>query len=190
MSLEEPAVEGHHDVGQPAHDGGSHSSGTVEGTTAPTSAWSVPSCWRAWLSRLQVPGEGLDPVGCSCKSAISVGEARWSGPLELPQCRTAPLHSCPVPPDSSCTLSAGASRQLRYTVSWSGMTLLLPILIAAPTFVGEWGWGVEGKQVGSTDEESQVRGCYNITFICTPTNQELEQCRLSPDENMNTGRNS
>ena len=22
------------------------------------------------------------------------------------------------------------------------------------------------------DEESQVRGCYNITFICIPTNQE------------------
>ena len=46
------------------------------------------------------------------------------------------------------------------------------ILLAAPAFVGEWGWGVEGKQVGSMDEESQVRGCYNITFICTPTNQE------------------
>ena len=28
-----------------------------------------------------------------------------------------------------------------------------------------------GKQVGSMDEESQVRGCYNITFICIPTNQ-------------------
>ena len=28
--------------------------------------------------------------------------------------------------------------------------------------VGEWGWGVEGKQVGSMDEESQVRGCYNF----------------------------
>ena len=27
---------------------------------------------------------------------------------------------------------------------------------------GEW-----GKQVGSMNEESQVRGCYNITFICT-----------------------
>ena len=38
--------------------------------------------------------------------------------------------------------------------------------------VGEWGWGVVGKQVGSMDKESQVRGCYNITFICTPTNQE------------------
>ena len=30
---------------------------------------------------------------------------------------------------------------------------------------GEW-----GKLVGSMNEESQVRGCYNITFICT--NQE------------------
>ena len=45
--------------------------------------------------------------------------------------------------------------------------------------VGEWGWGVEGKQVGSMDEESQVRGCYNITFntldnwaIKTPPNQK------------------
>ena len=38
--------------------------------------------------------------------------------------------------------------------------------------VGEWGWGIEGKQVGSMGEEPQVRGCYNITFICTPTNQE------------------
>ena len=38
--------------------------------------------------------------------------------------------------------------------------------------VGEWVWGVEGKQVGSMDEEPKVRGCYNITFICTPTNQE------------------
>ena len=38
--------------------------------------------------------------------------------------------------------------------------------------VGERGWGVEGKQVGSMDEEPEVRGCYNITFICTPTNQE------------------
>ena len=30
----------------------------------------------------------------------------------------------------------------------------------------------EGKQVGSMNEEPQVRVCYNITFICTPTNQE------------------
>ena len=36
-------------------------------------------------------------------------------------------------------------------------------------YVGEWG-GEWGKQVGCMNEESQVRGCYNITFICT--NQE------------------
>ena len=47
-----------------------------------------------------------------------------------------------------------------------------PGLLAAPAFVREWGWGVEGKQVGSMDEESQVRGCYNITFICTPASQD------------------
>ena len=35
--------------------------------------------------------------------------------------------------------------------------------------VGELG-GEWGKQVGSMNEESQVRGCYNITFIYT--NQE------------------
>ena len=34
------------------------------------------------------------------------------------------------------------------------------------------GMGRWGKQVGSMNEELQVRGCYNITFICTPTNQE------------------
>ena len=44
---------------------------------------------------------------CRCKSAISVGEAWWSGPLGLPQCQTAPLH-CP-----------SASRQLLYTLSRS-----------------------------------------------------------------------
>ena len=26
------------------------------------------------------------------------------------------------------------------------------------------------------DEEPQVRGCYNVTFICTPTNQENSVC--------------
>ena len=41
-------------------------------------------------------------------------------------------------------------------------------------------WGVEGRQVGSMNEEPQVRGWYNITFICTPTNQETVSVRLSP----------
>ena len=44
------------------------------------------------------------------------------------------------------------------------------------TFVGEHG-GERGKQIGSMNEESQVRGCYNITFIYT--NQK--QRRLSPE---------
>ena len=64
-----------------------------------------------------------------------------------------------------------ASRQLLYTVSWL-VTLLLPVLLASASFCRGVGWGVEGKQVGSMSEEPQVRGCYNITFICTPTNQE------------------
>ena len=72
MSWEESVAHGYHDVGQPAHDGGSHSSGTVEGTAAPTPAWSVPSCRRAWLSRLQAPGEGLDPVAVAVAVQPSV----------------------------------------------------------------------------------------------------------------------
>ena len=106
---------------------------------------------------------------CSCcRSAISVGEARWSGPLELPQCLpTAPLH-CP-----------SASRQLRYTVSWSmcDSSTSNPTRSARLCRGAVWEWG---KQVGSMDEESQVRGCCNITFICTPTRK---QCRLSPEMN-------
>ena len=44
----------------------------------------------------------------------------------------------------------------------------MDIMVSPVTDVGEWGWGVEGKQVGSMSEEPQLRGCYNITFICTP----------------------
>ena len=33
------------------------------------------------------------------------------------------------------------------------------------------------------NEESQVRGCYNITFICTPNKK---QCKLSPEMNIST----
>ena len=98
MSWAEPAVQGYRDVGQPAHDRGSHSSETVEGTAAPTPAWSVPWCRRAWLARLRAPGQGLDPVAVAgCKSAVSVGEAWWSGPLGLPQCLpTALVHRLPA----------------------------------------------------------------------------------------------
>ena len=39
--------------------------------------------------------------------------------------------------------------------------------------VGEWGGELRGSRLEARmNEESQVRGCYNITFICTPTNQE------------------
>ena len=104
----ESAVQGYCDVGQPAHDEGSHSSGTVEGTAAPTPARSVPWCWRAWVARTpRAPGQGLDPqCCCSRKSAISVAcEAWWSGPLKLPQCpQTGPLH-CPSADSSSTTRS-------------------------------------------------------------------------------------
>ena len=38
--------------------------------------------------------------------------------------------------------------------------------------VGGGGGGSEEEAGGSMDEESQVRGCYNITFIYTPTTQK------------------
>ena len=172
VSWAEPAVEGHHDAGQPAPDGGS-----ILQEPSKVLLHQRPHGAFLHVGGLAVEaastGRRTGSCCCSCcRSAISVGEARWSGPLELPQCRTAPLHcpQClptaplhclPVPPDSSATLSPGRS-WLFYFQSCS----------QAPAFVGEWGWGVEGKQVGSMDEEPQVRGCYNITFICTPTNQE------------------
>ena len=64
---------------------------------------------------------------CSCTSAISVGEARWSGPLELPQCRWNSVVRSP----SNC-LSA---RQLRYTVpsaSWQLLYTVCRCLQTAP----------------------------------------------------------
>ena len=51
---------------------------------------------RLMLEGLAVEAASTGSCSCSCKSAISVDEVRWSGPLELPPCRTAPLH-CPVP---------------------------------------------------------------------------------------------
>ena len=71
---------------------------------------------------------------CSCKSAISVGEARWSGPLELPQCRTAPLH-CPqcLPTAPLHCLLVGV--RLFYFQSCS----------PAPAFVGEWDGEWDGE---------------------------------------------
>ena len=40
------------------------------------------------------------------------------------------------------------------------------------------GMGSWGKQVGSMTEESQVSGCYNITFICTPTRKQVKSSGL------------
>ena len=48
-------------------------------------------------------------------------------------------------------------------------------------FVGELG-GEGGKQVVSTNEESQVRGCYNITFYLY-TNQETVSVLEKTQEN-------
>ena len=70
-------------------------------------------------------GQRTGSCCCSCcTSAVSVGEPGGQVP-------------------SNC-LSAG---QLRYTVSWSVMTLLLPILFAAPAFVGEWGGELRGSRL-------------------------------------------
>ena len=49
-------------------------------------------------------------------------------------------------------------------------------ILSIYNFLGQRG-GEWGKQVGSMNEESQVRGCYTITFIYT--NQET--VRLSPE---------
>ena len=53
--------------------------------------------------------------------------------------------------------------------------------VRSARFVGELG-GEGGKQVGSTNEESQVRGCYNITFYLY-TNQETVSVLEKTQEN-------
>ena len=137
MRWAESAVQGYHDAGQPAHDGGSHfSGGTVEGTAAPTPAWSVPSYWRAWLARLRASGEGLDPVAVVVNQPsveVKLGDQVPSDCLSDFGSRQL-RYTVLVPPDSSSTLSADSSSTLS----------LLPILLAAPGFVGERG-GEKGK---------------------------------------------
>ena len=77
----------------------------------------------------------------------------------------------------------GNDPYLAYTVSIYVLPLItesVSVTVLAIFFYGPYiyyicrgvGMGSWGKQVGSMDEEPQVRGCYNITFICTPTNQE------------------
>ena len=136
-----------------------------------------------------------------CRSAISVGEARWSGPLELPQClltaplhcpsasrqllytvcrclQTAPLHCLPVPPDSSATLS-----QCLLTAPLH--CLLVGCDSSTSSFARKRqlcrgaGWGVEGSRLEALmkSHKSEV-AITDITFICTPTRK---RCRLSPE---------
>ena len=73
---------------------------------------------------------------------------------------------------SAVLLRSGLGSPTDIAVVREATGTLTILLLTLYVCVGEWGWGVEGKQVGSMDEELQVRGCYNITFICTPTNQE------------------
>ena len=42
------------------------------------------------------------------------------------------------------------------------ITVLVPAVFLCVSMCRGVGWGVEGKQVGSMNEESQVRGCYNF----------------------------
>ena len=68
VSWEEPAAREYPATGQPAYDGVPPSLGTVKGTAAPMFTWSVPWCRRAWLARLQAPGQGLDLVAVAAAS--------------------------------------------------------------------------------------------------------------------------
>ena len=77
------------------------------------------------------------------------------------------LTSISPPPFSPSLIS------LKDSVDVKNHVYLLKLLLTSRAYLCRGvGWGVEGKQVGSTNEEPQVRGCYNITFICTPINQE------------------
>ena len=125
MSWVEPAAQGYRDVGQPAHDGGSILQEPLRvllhqrprGTFLGVGGLGWPGCVAVVLNQPSVPPESLVVRSPRTDSSATV----------------------PLPPDSSSTLSAGASRQLLYTVSWLIVTLLLPILFAAPGFVGERG---------------------------------------------------
>ena len=75
----------------------------------------------------------------------------------------------------ACRMGAGVGSKLvdiYKHINWGGgggskLVDIYIIYICRGVGVGSW-----GKQAGSMDAEPQVRGYYNITFICTPTNQE------------------
>ena len=101
----------------------------VEGTAAPTPAWSVPWCRKAWLARLRAPGQGLDPVAVVVNQPsveVKLGGQVPSDCLSAFGSRQL-RYTVLVPPDSSSTLSADSSSTLS----------LLPILLASARFVGE-----------------------------------------------------
>ena len=75
-------------------------------------------------------------VAGSLATAVALPCCWWSGPLEWP-------------PDSSSTLSPDRC-----------VTLLFPVLLGGARFCRGVGWGVEGKQVGSMDEEPEVRDAH------------------------------
>ena len=95
----------------------------------------------------------------------------WNGYRNKSQLRKSTLEKKILPPFQQGFEPATFQSRVRRSNHWA---------IPAPK-KQEWtsesicrgvGRGSWGKQVGSMDEEPQVRGCYNITFICTPTNQE------------------
>ena len=69
---------------------------------------------------------------------------------------------------------------VRKTVEVLGRDRTIEIVKQAGRVPATGGMWVKDGQVGSMNEKSQVRGCYNITFICAPTRK---QCRLSPEMN-------
>ena len=180
-SAEPAATAGYHDGGQPAHDrrrisffkrnrrGYCCTNARVERSlVSGRVGW--PGCERraqgldpvaVVVNQTSVPPESL--VVTSPRTAPSVPPDTVSAPplRQLLYTVSRQPHCLPVPPDSSSTLSP----------DWY-VTLLLPVLLASARFcTGLGGVGNDwGKQVGSMGEESQVRGCCNITFICT--NQE------------------
>ena len=63
---------------QPACNRGPHSSGTVDGTSAPMPAWSVPWCWMAWLyDQVPPPCPGAAQEPWCCQGHQQWGWGQW-----------------------------------------------------------------------------------------------------------------
>ena len=68
---------------------------------------------------------------------------------------------------SVCNVCMGANRVNDFKKKIRFESARMKLLVCKCRGVG---MGNRGKQVGSMDEEPQVRGCYN-NFVCTTTNQ-------------------